>query len=316
MHKSNHLYVFNYSPHEAELCKFEAKYLFTHNIEGKILFSDIKIEPSCSAFIRQRLDIMLVSDDYSGLIDKIKNENLFIEGFKIEYLVLDGDETSYAERLQISRDIGYCIEGNSEYYHPVATYAVCSYKGYWYFAALTKNNADWHKHKQKPYTYSSSIDPVIAKALVNIAAQGNKDKKLIDACCGVGTIVLEACFAGYHIEGCEINKTICGQARENLSHFNYRAGIHHADIKDIRQKYDAAIVDLPYNLFCHADDETLLHIIKSVAKIAQRLVIVSITDISGMISLCGLHLTDHCSIGKMGKTKFARRIWLCETHLS
>ena len=312
MHKFNHLYIFNYSPHEAELCKFEAKHIFGHNIESKMLFSDIKIEPSCSAFIRHRLDIMLVADDYSGLINEIKKENLCIEGFKIEYLVLDGDETTYSERLQISRDIGYCIEGDAEYYHPDITYAVCSYKGYWYFATLTKNNADWHKHKQKPFTYSSSINPVIAKALVNIAAQGNKDKRLIDACCGVGTIILEACFAGYSIEGCEINKTICGQARENISHFNYKAAIHHSDIKDIRRVYDAAIVDLPYNLFCHADDATLLHIIKSTGKIAERLVIVSISDISEMISLCGLSLTDRCSIGKMGKTKFAREIWVCE----
>lgn len=312
MHKVKHIYAFNYDPHEHELCKLEARHIFAQDIENKVLFSNISIEPSLSAFIRKRLDIMLFSDDYSALIAEIKNKNICIEGFKIEYLVLDGDKTEYAERLEKLRDIGYSIEGIPDYYHPSITYALCSYKGIWYFGALRKNNADWHKHKQKPYTYSSSINPSIAKALVNIAAQGDKNKKLIDACCGVGTVLLEACYAGYHIEGCEINKIVYHQARGNLSHFNYKTLIHHSDIKDISQHYDAAIVDLPYNLFCRADDNTLLHIIASAAKIADRLVIVSTTNISDMINESGLLISDYCSIGKMGETKFSRKIWVCE----
>ncbi|MCD6322769.1 MAG: methyltransferase [Clostridiales bacterium] len=312
MHKVKHIYAFNYDPHEHELCKLEARHIFAQEIENKVLFSNISIEPSCSAFIRKRLDIMLSSGDYSDLIQKIKHLDMHIEGFKIEYLVLEGDKTEYAERLEKLRDIGYSIEGIPDYYHPSFTYALCSYKGIWYFGTLKKNNTDWHKHKQKPYTYSSSINPSIAKALVNIAAKGKKDKKLIDACCGVGSIILEACFAGYTIEGCEINQTVYKQAKENLSNFNYKATIHHSDIKNIHQYYDAAIVDLPYNLFCHADDNTLLHIIASAAQIADRLVIVSINDISDMLTQCGLTLTDYCSIGKMGKTKFFRKIWVCE----
>ncbi|MDA3928347.1 MAG: methyltransferase domain-containing protein [Prolixibacteraceae bacterium] len=313
MHKHNYIYSFNYNNNESDLCKLESSYIFNQEEKNKLLFSDIKADPSSSAFIKKRLDIISYSEDYSTLITEIKNRKICSEGFKVEYVVLDGDTTEYAMRLKKLRDIGYSIEGDSDYYNPTITYALCYYKGFWYFGILIKNSFDWHKHKEKPHSYSNSISISIAKALVNIAAKGNKENKLLDACCGVGTIMLEACFAGNNIEGCDINWKICKHARENLSHFNYNANVYCSDIKDISLRYEAAIIDLPYNLFSYADDNTISHIIKSTAEITNRLVIVSTSDISNMISNAGLRLLDYCNVSKIGKANFTRKIWVCET---
>jgi tRNA G10 N-methylase Trm11 len=286
--------------------------MFNKEEKKKLLFSDVKAEPSSSAFIKKRLDIISFSEDYSALINEIKKESIRIEGFKVEYLVFDGDTTEYAERLDKLKDIGYSIEGNPDYYSPTITYALCYFEGIWYFGVLIKNNFDWHKHKQKPRSYSNSISISIAKALVNIAAKANKEEKLLDACCGVGTIMLEACFAGNNIEGCDINWKLCNDARENLSHFNYTANVYVSDIKDIRKRYAAAIIDLPYNLLSCATDNDILHIIESTAEITDRLVIVSTSDITDLISNTGFRISDYCSVSKRGKTSFARKIWVCE----
>lgn len=312
MQKNNYIYSFSYDNTEGELCKLESRYIFNKEEKNKLLFSHIKAEPSSSAFIKKRLDISLFSKDYSTLINEIKKESICVEGFKVEYLVLDGDTTKYAERLDKLRDIGYSIEGNPEYYNPTITYALCHYDDIWYFGVLVKNNFAWHKHNQKPNSYSNSININIAKALVNIASKANKEKKLLDACCGVGTIMLEACFAGNNIEGCDINWKVCRQARENLSHFSYTTNVYRSDIKDINNRYDAAIIDLPYNLFSCADDNTILHIIESSVEITDRLVIVSISDISDLINQAGLRISDYCSVSKKGKANFARKIWICE----
>ncbi|MGQ7870428.1 TRM11 family SAM-dependent methyltransferase [Sunxiuqinia sp. sy24] len=312
MQTNNYIYSFSYANYENELCKLESSYIFNKEEKNKLLFSDIKAEPSNSAFIKNRLDIISFSEDYSTLINKIKKESICIEGFKVEYLVLDGDTTEYAVRLKKVRDIGYSIEGDSDYYSPSITYALCNYEGIWYFGVLIKNNFAWHKHKQKPCSYSNSISTNIAKALVNIAAKGNKEEKLLDACCGVGTIMLEACFAGNNIEGCDINWKICKNARENLSHFNYTANVYRSDIKDINTRYDAAIIDLPYNLLSCATDNDILHIVESTAEITDRLVIVSTSDITTLISNAGLRIAGYCSVGKSGKRNFARKIWVCE----
>ncbi len=312
MQINNYIYSFSYDITESELCKLESKYIFNKEEKNKVLLSDIKAEPSSSAFIKKRLDIILSSEDYSTLIDDIKAESICVDGFKVEYLVLDGDTTEYAKRLEKLKDIGYSIDGNPDYYKPTITYALCYHEGVWCFGLLVKNKFDWYKHKQKPFSYSNSININIAKALVNIAAEANTEKKLLDACCGVGTIMLEACFAGNYIEGCDINWKVCRQARENLSHFNYTTNVYRSDIKDITDRYDAAIIDLPYNLFSIADDETIQHIIESTVAITDRVVIVSTSDITDFISNAGMRIADYCSVSKSGKASFARKIWVCE----
>lgn len=312
MLNNSHVYFFNYDDHESDLCKMEARHIFDQEIKDKLIFSDIKINPASSAFIRKRIDVIVVAEDHSCLIKEIKNKNIRFEGFKVEYLVLHGDTSEYAERLEKLKDIGKSIEGSPNYQKPTRTYALCQYKGIWYFGISVKNNIEWHQHKGKPCSYCNSIGINIAKALVNIAAQGKKDKKLIDVCCGVGTIMLEACFAGYNIEGCDINAKICNDARENLSHFNYDANVICSDIKDISKRYDAAIIDLPYNLFSYSNEEIIFNIIESTAGITDRVIIVSGSDISGMIDTSGLEIIDHCSLKKRGNTSFKRKIWLCK----
>ncbi len=304
--------MYRYNDTESELCKLESRYIFNKEEKKKLLFSDIKVAPSNSAFIKKRLDIISFSKDYSTLINDIKKESICIEGFKVEYLVFDGDTTKYAERLNKLKDIGYSIEGYPDYYNPTITYALCYYKGIWCFGISIKNNFAWYKHKQKPCSYSNSISINIAKALVNIAAKANKEKDLLDACCGVGTIMLEACFIGNNIEGCDINEKLCNDARKNISYFNYTANIYCCDIKELNKKYDAAIIDLPYNLLSCATENDMLHIIKSAAAITDRLVIVSTSDITNLISNIGFSLSDYCSVSKRGKRSFARKIWVCE----
>lgn len=312
MQINNYIYSFSYDKTESELCKLESRYLFNKEEKNKQLFSDVKVEPSSSPFIKKRLDVTLSSDDYSTLINQIKNENICVEGFKAEYLVLAGDTTAYANRLEKLKDIGYSIDGTPDYYKPTITYALCQFKGTWCFGILVKNSFDWFKHKKKPFSFSNSININIAKALVNIAAKSDKDKTLLDACCGVGTIMLEACFSGYNIEGCDINWKVCRQSRANLEHFNYSTTVYRSDIKDITKRYDAAIIDLPYNLFSCADEDTLTHIIESTVQITDRLVIVSTLDIADIINNSGLKIEDFCCVSKSGKANFARKIWVCE----
>jgi tRNA G10 N-methylase Trm11 len=310
MHK--YIYFFNYNSNETAICKLESRQLFNEEEKNKLLFSDIEIDPSWSAFIKKRLDIISTSEDYPTLIEKIKKEQIQIDGFKAIYIHLEGDPTQYRERLSKLKDIGYCIEGDPDYKNPTTLFAICFYKGLWYFGQLINNSFDWHKHNTKPHSFSSSLSASISKVLVNAASNGNIEKKLIDACCGVGTVMLEACFAGINIEGCDISWKICQQARKNIAHFNYNTVVYRSDIKDITKRYDAAIIDLPYNISIHVDEEGIYHIIQSAAAITDRLLIVSTTDISNVIKDIGYQISDSCSINKIGKTNFVRKIWVCD----
>ncbi len=312
MTKYNHLYSFNYDYHHSDLCKLESRQLFDVAEKDKLLFSNIKVDPSSSPFIKKRVDIISSSENYSELIKKIKKENIRIDGFKIEYLTLDGDTIEYTDKLKKLRDVGFCIESPPDYYNPSITFAICFYENVWYFGELINQTTDWLKHKSKPYSYSNSISINIAKTLVNIASKGDKSNKILDACCGAGTVILEGCISGFDIEGCDNNEKVYQHTLDNLSYYNYKANVYHTDIKDHNKKYDSAIIDLPYNHYSKTNDNLLSIIIESTAKLSPRIVIVSIEDIEPIIKKSGLKIADFCSVEKRGKLKFARNIWVCE----
>lgn len=311
----NYIYSFNYNSHHSGLCKLESRQIFDKEEKNKFLFSNIKVDPSISPFIKKRFEIISSSENYSVLLENIKKENIHHDGFKAEYLVLDGDSTAYDERLNKLRDIGYIIGGQPDYHKPSMTYSICNYENAWYFGVLIKHNNDWHKHKKKPCSFSNSISINIAKALVGIASKGNKSNQMLDACCGVGTVMLEACISGFKIEGCDINFKAYKNTIENLSYYNYTANVYCSDIKDHNKKYDTAIIDLPYNIYAYSNDTILSNIIESTAKLSPRIVIVSISDIEPLIKKSGLKVTDFCTVEKRGKIKFTRNIWVCEKEI-
>ncbi|TRX66173.1 TRM11 family methyltransferase [Carboxylicivirga sp. M1479] len=315
MHQHSYIYSFKYDTHNVELCQLESRQLFNEQENNKLLFSNIKIDPSISPFIKNRFEIIASAEDYQLLLNKVKQENIHMDGFKAEYMVLHGDKTNYTQRLDKLKDIGYCIEGDPDYVTPLITYSICYYNNTWYFGELIKHDTDWFKHKKKPYSFSSAINMDIAKALVSIVSKGNKSKRLLDAGCGVGTVMLEACIGGFAIEGCDIHWKACQSTRKNLAHYAYTANVYRSDLQDLEHNYDAAIIDLPYNLFSHSDDENALYIIQAAIKRSPRLVIVSTSDISSLLSEADLKLVDSCSVEKKGK-KFTRKIWVCEMQAS
>ena len=128
--------------------------------------------------------------------------------------------------------------------------------------------------------------------------------------------MLEGCNSGFNIEGCDINLKACENTRENLSYYNYTANVYLTDIKDHNKKYDAAIIDLPYNLYAYSNDTIISNIIESTAKLSARIVIVSISDIETIIKKSGLKISDFCTVEKRGKIKFTRNIWVCEKEIS
>ena len=310
-----YIYTFRRDYHNMELCKLESRQLFGREVEDTFLFSDVKIDPSISPFIKTRFEIISSSKNYSSLLKNIESEKIKIEGFKAEYIILDGDTTRYTERLEKLKDLGYRIDGLPDYYNPTVIYALCQYEETWHFGLLIKHNTGWYKHKTKPYSFSNSINMDIAKSLVCIASKGNKTHKLLDACCGVGTIMLEACISGFRIEGCDINQKACSNTEKNLAHYEYDALVFCTDIKDHNMSYDAAIIDLPYNLFTYSNDAIALNLIKSTANLAPRVVIVSTSDIRSLIEQSGLELTDLCTVAKKGKSLFARKVWVCEKEI-
>ncbi len=306
------IYNLNYPSYEKESCEIEVRSLFKFDLKEKVFFESRKVHPSISPFLKSRLEIIYKASTFLELVELITKDKIAASDFMVKYMEWGIDDPPFAKRREYCKAIGLVIEGSACYNSPKIIFGITFYKENWYFGKLTEKSPNWKKHNKKPNSYSSSIGQSTAKVLINIAGNGDTSKRLIDPCCGVGTVLLEGIWAGYDIIGCEINRKTAENARKNLRHFNYEAEVITGDIQDIDDRFDAAIVDLPYGNFSFKNDENQLKIIRNAIRISKKIVLASSEDIRDELVQENLKIIDHCKIGKNKNGDFFRYIWVCE----
>lgn len=308
----SYLYNVKHRQYEDELCALEIKALFGFALKEKVFFSDRLVDPSISPYIKNRLQIIYKFPQLADIVEQIKKDGVMAEDFYVKYVSLTKEDIYIKERKIISKKVGYVITGFPSFLNPKIVFGIAYFNNEWYFGVLEENNSKWREHNDKPYTYSSSIDMNVAKAILNIGTNGDYRKTVVDPCCGVGTVLLEGHFAGYDICGWEINETVAQSACANLVHFQYPAKVTTGDIQDIAASYDVAIVDLPYGNFSPTTKDNQNKIIYHARRIAKRVVLVSSNDITQELANASLKLIDRCCLNKRSNKRFVRYIWVCE----
>lgn len=305
-----HLYIVNYPTPEEELCHLEMKVVFGKELKDKMLFSDIKFNSSNSPFIKTRLDIIYEKDSVEEILEEIKKDKNIYNNFKLEYVRLNSlDNVPYEERLKIIKEISMNIQGCHNFKNPEFSFGITKVDDKWLFGIDNKNDYKWHSHDNKPCSYSNSLGVKVAKAVVNIANGGSKDKTIIDPCCGVGTTLVEALDAGYLIEGYEINKQIAKNANINLEFYGFDSIVVNDDMHNIQKNYDSSIVDIPYGLFSHTSEDEQRKIIETARRISKRMVMISFEEHDLMIEEAGFKIIYQCTVTK---GKFKRFIVVAE----
>lgn len=304
-----YFYNLNYPVYEKSLCNMEMNSLFGMCNGKKYIFSEEDINTSRSPFIKEKLIIRYVDENLDGIISKIIDDEVSFADFKVCYIKAEGgDVIDYKFRLEAIRKIGLVINGKADMYNPKVILGLTKIEGKWIFGQYEKNDCNWHIHDQKPNSYSNSLGLRLSRALVNIAVGNNLNLKLIDPCCGVGTVVIDALSMGIEIKGVEINKPIARNAKENLRFFGYDNVISTGDMRTINEKFDVAIIDLPYGVFTPTTVHEQRAIITTARKIADKLVLVTFEDMDSIIKEAGFHIVDKCLVSK---GKFTRHINIC-----
>ena len=303
------LYFINYQDNERELCKMEMRCLFNRETNEKYFFSDIDINASKSPFIKSKIKIIYSDESLDRMVRKIKEDNLSYDDFKVSYVKSEQGDVQYEDRLEATRKIGFVVNGYPDMHKPRNPLAVTKINGLWIFGEYERNDFKWQKHNDKPYSYSNALGLRMARALVNIAMKDNEEGTLIDPCCGVGTVVIEALDLCIKVKGCEISKQIAYNARENVEFLGYlRDTIVCYDMHKIKDKYDSAIIDIPYGLFSPVTLEEQKAIIHTARNICEKMVIVTFEDMEKFIVEAGFSVIDKCVVPK---GNFKRHILVC-----
>lgn len=87
----------------------------------------------------------------------------------------------------------------------------------WLIARSVRDYGD-RKPSKRPFFQPGSMDPLFARALVNIADAG-PGTRILDPMCGTGGILIEAGLAGADVIGLDAQPKMVRGARENLAHY-------------------------------------------------------------------------------------------------
>lgn len=303
-----HFYIINFASDEESLCKMEMKCLFNKVSKEKHFFSYHYVDPSRSPFIKLCISVIYTGNSLEDIVHQLVLDKTSWENFKVSYINY-GDETlGHKERRKIEYEIGQNINGEAEMKDPELLLGITKVNGKWILGKYAKNEPDWILHNRKPYSYCNAISSRVSRALVNIAVCNNLKCTVVDPCCGIGTVVMEALSLGFNIKGFEINSLIAANAKANLEYFNYKNVITEGNMHNIEDKFDVSIIDIPYGLFSPTTLKEQVDIMNTARRISAKMVIVTFENMDEYITSSGFNIVDRCHISK---GKFKRYITIC-----
>ncbi|MEL3961455.1 RNA methyltransferase [Lysinibacillus endophyticus] len=310
--KPTYIYTYVHHHDEHDLCRMEMRSFFGFDTQANFLISDIKVDPSRSPFIEERLEVLFESNE----LDEISNFAKTVQvssTFKVinlnKFDIGDTKKIPHPERRKIEREVGLNIDGEPELDHPDKIFGILLLEQRWYFGIYEKSESVWRQHVHKPNSYSTALNTRVARAVANIAAPKPENLRIIDPCCGIGTVVVEGLSMGMNIVGRDISPLVCVGARENISYFGLESNITKGPIAEVTEHYDVAIVDLPYNIYSHITDDEQFDLIQNARRIADKVVFVTVEPIDEFVIKAGFIIKDRCIAKKM---QFERQILLCQ----
>ncbi|MFJ8517266.1 TRM11 family SAM-dependent methyltransferase [Lysinibacillus xylanilyticus] len=311
--KSKFIYTYVHHVDEYDLCRMEMRSFFSIDSQSNYIISNIKIDPSRSPFIQERLEVLYEGNSIENIKTLVKDLTVKETTYKVVCLnsmdIGEEKKIHLPERRLIEREVGLCMAGEPDLNEPEIVFGLILIDGIWYFGKHMKSESIWNKHLHKPHSYSTALSTRVARTVANIAVPQPQNIRAIDPCCGIGTVVIEALSMGINIEGRDINYHVCQGSRKNIAYFGLTGNITLGPISEVKEHYDVAIIDLPYNLFTHISAEDQFNIIKHARRIADKVVVVTIETIDDMIEDAGFIIKDRC-VAK--KQSFLRQILLCE----
>jgi tRNA (guanine10-N2)-dimethyltransferase len=117
-----------------------------------------------------------------------------------------------------------------------------------WLAARSVRDYGARKPSKRPFFQPGGMDPLLARALVNIAG-AHPGARILDPMCGTGGILIEAGLAGADVIGLDAQPKMVRGARENLSHYLNCGTVVRGSATQLpfrEGSIDAVVCDFPY----------------------------------------------------------------------
>lgn len=300
-------FLFTYAYHEDEedLCRLELRTLFGDVLQDGYLLSGRRIDPSRSPFVKLRIEVSHEAGSAAELAEEMPCVELDGATFKVVFAVSDGPE-DYGDKRAVEREVGFRIRGKADMRRPDRLFGIAHVGGRWLFGECRYNEAVWLHHAGKPQNYSTALSTKVARAVANIAVPDPEGVRAVDPCCGMGTVLIEALSMGIDIVGYDRNPQAVRGAKVNLSHFRMPEVAAICDIRDLKGSFDAAVIDMPYNLCSVLSEEDTLEMLVSARRLANRVLVITTESADSVLEQAGFDIIDRCLVRKGTFTRYIR----------
>lgn len=97
-------------------------------------------------------------------------------------------------------------------------------RGFYLGLEIAAKPAGWFKPRmagKKPFFQPSSLQPKLARCIVNLTSPQDEDL-ILDPFCGTGTTLIEAALMGFETVGCDVLRKMINGSRVNLNYYGSR----------------------------------------------------------------------------------------------
>jgi len=300
--KDCYLYLTSRSKIESDLISAECFALTgARPDDNGIAISVKETDISHSAYTKSCIELMCDAKEIEGIYQNVANLGLHADGFRISVTKIPRGLN--LNSMEIAAEIAAHIGGSPNLTNPRVVFCVVATEHQlWFGKLLSANDRSWNKLAKKPHTTSSSLPARLARAVVNLVAQPGD--KLIDPCCGAGTILLEAAQMGIKVMGYDINPKMVWATQKNLTYFGLEGLIRHGDARKITGEFDALATDLPYGMNTQASEKLYREILQNTKSLARKATLVAAKDISGLLRELGYSVNQVLTASKYTFTRY------------
>jgi len=262
----------------------------------RTVLSDRFVDPSRTAYAAYVAQLIWHGESTEGLLAHLAANPEEAQHFAIDARKFP--RKGGPDRQVLCGEIGRYINGFPRLDDPEHELALVIDQGHVLFGRLlARNTTDWHERIHKPFSFSASLEPRVARAAVNLVAEPGQ--AIIDPCCGSGTIVIEAASMGVRAAGFDVSWEMPGRAALNAWHFSLDALFGVGDIRSLGGDFDAVVTNLPYDVFCHVPPGFYEDALRNLPRLAPRAAVFAGHDLSADAERAGLRV-DRIAVQQTG----------------
>ena len=293
--------------HEHELALAEALALSGGKpCAGKLVRAERPIDIARAGYVLCGIELLASGADIAETCEKLRDTGLASDGFAIEVRRIPRGLKLH--RREIANALALAVDGRPNLDDPLERFLTfVTADGLWFGRTLEAGEPDWRRLAHKPHDFSSALPAQAARAICNLFVRGGE--RVVDPCCGSGTLLIQAASLGANVTGYDISKKMMWATNKNLAHFGFAPAASVGDAAEVEGEFDVLLANVPYGRMAPTSAEKLARMVTNIAKLAPQGAIVAVCDLSEAIQASGGVVREVLRLAKFSVT---RRIFIYE----